>query len=97
MYNAHHITPHHTSHHHTTPSTTPAPFPPCHVLTPIVPSDVAQCPGSCLLHTGVKLLQTDDQGVEGPTVHHSLGQLRGVLSYGTKDKGSSLLVETLRR
>ena len=91
-----HITSHDTTAHHTIPHQ-PPPLPATHVLTPIVPSDVAQCPGSCLLHTRVKLLQTDDQGVEGPTVHHSLGQLRGVLSYGTKDKGSSLLVETLRR
>ena len=76
-------------------ATTPTPFPFLQ-RTPIVPSDVAQGPGGSLLHARVKLLQADNQGVKSTAVHHGLRQLGRVLGHRAKNKGSSLLVETLK-
>ena len=58
--------------------------------------NVSQSPSSTLFNSRVKLLQTDDQSIKCPAVHHTLGQLWGVLGYSTEDKGCSLLVESLR-
>ena len=64
-------------------------------LTCVVPGNVAEGPGSCLLHSWVKLLQADSQSVQRSTVHHRLGQLRRVPGHCPQDKGSSFLVEPL--
>lgn len=65
-------------------------------LTSIVSGNVSQCPGSRFLDPGVKLLQTNHQGVQSPTVHHRLGQLWGVLGYCPQDESCCLLVESLK-
>lgn len=63
--------------------------------TCIVPCYAAQRPGGGLLNPGVKLHQALDQSIHPPTVHHSLGQLRGVFGNGTEHKRCSLLLEPL--
>ena len=66
-----------------------------HVRTFVVPSDVPQGPGRGLLHPGVELLQGDDERVQRPTVHHRLGQRRGVSGHRTQHEGCCLLIEPL--
>lgn len=67
----------------------------CTLLTRIVSCNVAQSPGSSLLHPGVKLLQAQNQSVHPPAGHHSLRQLWGVFGYCTQNKCCCLLIEPL--
>ena len=57
--------------------------------------DVSECPGCGFFHTRVELFQADDEGVEGATVDHRLGQLGRVFGDGAEDESSRLFVESV--
>ena len=66
-------------------------------LTSIMACNVAKCPCSGLLHTGIKFLQADDKSIQCATVNDRLCQLRRVLCYSSQDESSRFLVEPLHK